>query len=277
MSEDLEQRVSELEDTVTSLTEECQRRGDRIDELEAELEERPPLKLKGDYDPDAAGVVLAESLYLNDWAIGSSIKERTHESQFYDFGDEVDERLTALEEDAVTETVEIDREDMLPIARYTHDRKRGDHDLQGNKLRATYVFDEFRSHAVSENGLLKLTSSQVKNIHRDNGLDTNPNTIRRTMRMVAKHSVSLPADERKPKTEENLINYEERTSRNVLIAIKDEWDEAVGLDEPDESAEKATSDETADEWAALDRGEPVTHSSDESIVADGGKDSTEVS
>ena len=127
------------------------------------------------------------------------------------------------------ETITASTDSQLEIQRMTAARESATHDLSGNKLRATYVWPEFHRRAIREHGKLKLDSQQVKNIHRENGLDMNPNTIRRTMQMVAKYTGQGTADELAPDASTNLVRFKPGGERgpganSMLVAEQDEWD-----------------------------------------------------
>ncbi|WP_227378098.1 hypothetical protein [Haladaptatus halobius] len=121
-------------------------------------------------------------------------------------------------------TVTVDPEQLVPIHRKTKARKTETHDLSGNKYRATFVWPAFYARAVKEQGKWKLSSGQVRNILDEHGLDTNRNTVRRTMKFVAKLSSEKPQDEREPHDHDNLITLTTGGSKLVLVADKDEWE-----------------------------------------------------
>lgn len=121
-------------------------------------------------------------------------------------------------------TVTADPEQLVSIHRKAKVRKTETHDLSGNKYRATFVWQAFHARAVKEQGKWKLSSAQVRNIFGEHDLDMNRNTVRRTMKFVAKLSSEKPQDERDPHDHDNLITLATSGPKLTLVADQDEWE-----------------------------------------------------
>jgi hypothetical protein len=167
-------------------------------------------------------------------------------------------------------TVTADPEQLVPIHRKTKARKTETHDLSGKKYRATFVWQAFYARAVKEQGKWKLSSAQVQNILNEHGLDTNHNTVRRTMKFVAKLSSEKPQAERDPHDHDNLITLTTGGSKLTLIADQDEWEAYMTrVSEHLEDKKRAQQDDRLDSMAAEDRAlwdaTPVTKATDNAV------------
>lgn len=141
MSKDVQQRLSDLEETVESLVEENQRKEERIEELEEELEKRPPFELVGDYDPDAFGSEVIKHLQINDWPLGEYLMSRAYEEDV----EKTEERVADLEEKRLEERVgELEATvDPDPNSKSYDEMSRGE---RVRKIRETLVDESQRRH-----------------------------------------------------------------------------------------------------------------------------------
>lgn len=229
---------------------------DRLDELEDELEAERAARqaLEAKLEKTQVSVWDIEEAVLGDLApYPDKLEEITDEHGT------IFERVDDLENTEPAD--QINRGTLLPIQRMTKDRKSGTHNLTENQERATYVWPDFHSRAIPEGGLLKVQSAQVRNILHENGLDTNPNTVKRVMEQLAQHTSHDP--EAGPESPENLIQLVTATGKNVLVAEKAEFEAFVaGLeneldpaaddseehsDEAPSSTDKTTAEKEMDE------------------------------
>lgn len=190
------------------------------------------------------------------------------------------ERIDDIVADQVdaTQLGGVDSEHQLEIQRRVSERQAG-HDVNPQNLyRATFVWEQFYERAVADQGYWKLESPQVKNILDGEDLDTNPNTVKRVMKQLAKYTG--PSDE--VPFEKNLIQFQNGTDKNALVADRDDWEDwASQLEDdvgsPDDASEQevegpAESDMTANaearadaEASALMQAEAVTDDSSDTI------------
>jgi hypothetical protein len=275
-AEDLVDRLEALEDRVDDLQAEKERlqedlaaerkRSAELEERVAELEEQPTLRMKGGED--------IKHIWVEDIPLGLTVRKNKSRAQ------DLDERVWDLErgEADLSELMAAPSAEMLPIQRKTAERKAGNHDLKGNGLRATYIWSELAEHSRREAGKVKLDSVQVRNILSKHRLRKDNNTVRRTMRFVAKWTSSKPKEERDAQDGDNLFCFipgsENNTgSKSVLVANADAWDEWVA---ELEDADRPTSSDHADvgtddvEQEAAEEMAQLTQNAQP--IADGGKD-----
>jgi len=167
-------------------------------------------------------------------------------------------------------TVTADPEQLVPIHHKTKARKTETHDLSENKYRATFVWQAFHARAVKEQGKWKLSSAQVRNILDAHGLDTNRNTVRRTMNFVAKLSSEKTQDERDLHDPDNLITLVTGRSKLTLVADQDEWEAYMShVSEHLEDKKRTQQDDRLDAVAAEDDAlwdaTPVTSTTDNTV------------
>lgn len=236
--DDLRQRVEDLADRVAEAEARAdraeQRAADaeaRVEDLEAEnealrervedLEAQPNIEFDGDSDEitNLRAVDPDEGCRIPVGLILSGTRSDVND---------LDDRVYAIETDQIDpgDVLDLDGTDNdLPIQRKTAERKSGAHDLSKNKERATFVWPEFQNRAQQSNGQFILASWQVRNVLEENGLDTNPATVRRVMQFVAELTSKKPKKERDPEDEDNLVTFSTGESENTLRADKDEWQE----------------------------------------------------
>jgi hypothetical protein len=160
-----------------------------------------------------------------------SVGAKMDEDLAFDHLDDLRSEVESIKHD------QVDREDLvagagmspeLPVeelvAKSLDDSRK--HDLTANQYRAAHVFRAFGGHCESWSGILKITSSDVRNIFAENEAlqeDPNPNTVQRTMKMLAKHTRDVAKYDRSPTHEENLLRVRNGEQRLELVAEKDEW------------------------------------------------------
>ena len=224
------ERLDALESELEAKNERVDQLEARVDELETQNEETATVEWDG---PNPGTIEITASETGNSVAPYAAITKKVDSLDFQT----LKERVDALENGEVDIVVrgETDR-DALPIENRIARRKAEDGSLTANEYRASLVFPKFGKHADSWSGKLKLTSKDVRTIlERQTGRDSeewNYNTIKRTMRHVAKLTSSKGEDEPDPRDEDNLITLRKGEKRLELIAEKDEWnefcDEAAG-------------------------------------------------
>jgi hypothetical protein len=293
VDERVQKETADLRERLKAVEEENRHLRDRVDELENE----PSVEFRGESaeDPDKTEM---EDLWVGGLPIGFGIEERKEQAKELDERLwDVDERLSALERGELDPSDIIDLDGStndLEIQRATAARKSGNHSLSENEYRATFIWPKFHQHAQSSNGQLVLASWQVQNFLEENDLNTNPNTVRRVMKMLAKMTSEKEKDEREPDDEDNLVTFSSGSSENTLRADKDEWleffedqmDAAVQNTERDAESEssdvadededhgvKDESDDVLAETERLSAAEAVTTSSEDSVEGEiGGRE-----
>jgi hypothetical protein len=100
----------------------------------------------------------------------------------------------------------------------------------------------------------------VQNILDEHNLDTNRNTVCRTMKFVAKLSSEKPQDERDPHDHDNLITLTTGRSKLTLVADQDEWEAYMTcVNEHLEDKKRAQQDDRLNSGAAKDVQSDATH------------------
>ena len=208
---DLVDHVQSLTDRIDDLEQEVAEKDDRIDELESQQDQQSAIELRGAESPKDAEI---EDIWIAGHPIGIMLQNAKNRDKLFrnallllagwdrdivedntgtDLPDgALDDCENAANGNTTSGTVTADPEQLVPIHRKTKARKTETHDLSGNKYRATFVWQAFHARAVKEQGKWKLSSAQVRNILDEHGLDTNRNTVRRTMKFVAKLSSEKP-------------------------------------------------------------------------------------
>lgn len=257
----VQERLTDLEQTVKRQQEEIEQLREENETLRDVVEIRTP-----ESRPPAV-----EDIFIKGLPLGPKVNSN------YGKVEDLVDRVVALEAGEVeTENLApADSDAVLSIQRKLQERQNGIDVTPKNLWRATFVWQEFHSRAVSDSGFLKLESPQVKNILDGEDLDTNPNTVRRVMRQLAKHT----GDAGDPKAEGNLITFESGADKNVLVANRDEWNEWGESLERDverrEAAQDTSDDPTggaeAEADAAFDallQGEQVTDPESDPLEVD---------
>jgi hypothetical protein len=228
----LQEVVARLQEVEAELENERERRQaaeERIDELEAELDSRAPIRWE---EGESPGDMVVENPAGFTWPLGGSILGRADK----DVVDDIDDRLQRLEHGDVDveEVVGItgDNEASLPIEDVIA-RCRSDvaEDPSANRKRAAVVFRAFGGRAEStQGGKMWLTSAQVEGILTDperGAMDSvNRRTRKTVMQMVAKLTTRRddPDTGRARDEENNLITLTKKENGTLaLLADTSEW------------------------------------------------------
>lgn len=282
----LANHVQTLTDRIDELEQEVAKKDDRIDELESQQDQQFAIELRGVESPKDAEI---EDIWIAGHPIGNMLQNAKNRDKIFrnallllagwdrdvvedntgtDLPDgALDDCENAANGSTTSGTVTADPEQLVPIHRKTKARKTETHDLSGNKYRATFVWQAFHARAVKEQGKWKLSSAQVRNILDEHDLDTNRNTMRRTMKFVAKLSSEKPRAERDPHDQDNLITLATGGSKLTLVADQDEWEAYMSrVSEHLENKKRTQQDDRLDSIAAEDNAlwdaTPVTSTTD---------------
>lgn len=222
-SESVEELVRELVARVDQL--EAER--DALEERVAELERQPTLHWP---DDDLSSLSIEHPEYGFELPIGATITSKVSHEDLDDH-DEIEslqQDVQALKRGAVDEldlvtSAEADLPIETDVARAGDEQLRDD--LTANELRAVKVFRKFGARSSSWSGTMRLESDEVATILEEEGeVDPNPNTVRRTMRTLAKKTSDQPKDERDPRAkDENLLWVAQGDKRLEVRADRDEF------------------------------------------------------
>lgn len=204
-----------------------------------------PVELRGVSDPDDAGL---SDIYVAGHPLGHLFDKLLRENK------EMKQRLNALEVGEVdaTDVVVNGSAHQLPIQIELAKRQNGQPVKPTNLKRATHVWQEFTDRAVADQGYLKLTSAQVRNVLESIDAPSGRKTARRVMDQLARHSG--PEDDEQ--ADVNLLSVRNTGQGLALVADRDEWREWVEALEsdlgPSDDAVETTVEDTGSESAAIE-------------------------
>jgi len=196
---------------------------ERVDELETTITTTADVHLQ---DGDIQNLTVEASDSNDTVPLGMLIKGKASRSVVEDLEHDVD-RLLDGEADVVVRSET--GSDPLPIESMIVQQQNGTGGLSANKERATIIFPAFGGRAESWGGEMKLDSHGVRTILGDktdkDAEDWNYNTVKRAMRQVAKATSKKPEQDRDPKDEDNLLTLRMGEKRLQLVADREEWQE----------------------------------------------------
>ncbi|MGB9966136.1 hypothetical protein [Halobacterium hubeiense] len=206
---------------VERLHEEKNELEERVDDLEDELDERARIDWEGPSPMDLTITSTEAGNVVRPFhAIGSKADEDDVEF--------LEERVQRIEDGEAEVIVRNETGyDPLPIESMIAQRQSGTGGLTANEERATIIFPSFYAKAESWGGELKLDSDGVRNILGEKtdkpANDWNTNTIKRTMRQLAKATSEKDEGERSARDDDNLLTLRTGKKRLQLVADRDEW------------------------------------------------------
>ena len=245
--ENLENRLTEIEDIARDAHDTATNNQDRLDDVEK-----------------TASFAQSTAFELED-AVGGDRPSATTQEIANTEGSLID-RVDALERGEVSVSDIVDAGAAgsdLQIQRWRADVKESDdpQDVSGltaNQARSTLLWAEFHDRAERSHGKLKLDRAAATSIYRadDHDYPTDRNTVNRCMRFMAR--ATGPTDD--AENDDHLVTFVpgDQGSRSVLVADQEEYEqvvaEAAGVDAPDRDRDvdlyanpDARTDTTADD------------------------------